>query len=302
MLLIGSRALGLRCRKALLREPLDFDFVTTREEFERFDLSKLGKLKKDPYEVDGGTKICVEGDSIAEFELVQTGSSNEVLLELAAAEVIKTSVGDVPSLDLLFAIKTSHRHKKNSPHFWKNFADWHSMKRCGAKIREEHKTFLKLREKESYAAQKHPSLAQNKESFFKDDGIAYKFVHDDLHKSVMLFDVPAYELYLKDGEEVQTDKNKFFALPLERRLAGVVEEALVLALERSLIPHPGVLSPEKAFMLALSKVCTSITSGYFRQFAYENGLDVIALYKATSSQFYEKFLSDVDSGKIREAL
>lgn len=102
---------------------------------------------------------------------------------------------------------------------------------------------------------------------------------------------------MKDGAEVQCDKAKFFACSREVQLAGVVEEAAVLAIERSLVPHPGVWSPKYAWKFALSKVCSSITSGWFREFAYENALDVLKLYPAN---YWDKFQKDVESGLVRK--
>jgi hypothetical protein len=80
------------------------------------------------------------------------------------------------------------------------------------------------------------------------------------------------------GEEVKASKQKFNSGPEKMRLNGVLEEAYVLALERSIIPHPGALTPKQAFDKALMKVCTSITSGWFREYAWENYYEVQKLY------------------------
>ena len=45
---------------------------------------------------------------------------------------------------------------------------------------------------------------------------------------------------------------------------------MVLTIERSLVPYPGKKTPEQAYLMALEKVCTSITSGWFREFVWEN--------------------------------
>ena len=101
---------------------------------------------------------------------------------------------------------------------------------------------------------------------------------------------------MKDGEQVLTDKAKFFACTREIQLAGVVEEAATLAIERSLLPHPGVWTPEYAWRFALAKVCSSITSGWFREFAYENALEILKLYP---NGYWEKFQQDRADGKVR---
>jgi len=297
-ILIGSRALALRAPSILLREPKDFDFVCTQNEFEDWVVNNKHKINlKKVYEVKQN-KMVIEGDVNCEFEIIQPNTSSYLLNELVAngKDTIKTSFGLVPNLDMLFTIKTSHRYKKNQLHFWKNCIDWHLMKNAGAKIRPEYQEFLKLREKETYTYS-HPKLNTNKEKFFADDNIQYIFDHDSIHQSIAIFDKPAYTFYQKDGAEVQCDKNKFFACPKEIQLAGVKEEAMVLSIERSLVPYPNVLTPDKAFKLALSKVCTSITSGWFREFAYNNALEVLKIYP---KNYWEKFQEKANQGLVKK--
>ena len=304
MILMGSRALALRAPYALFRKPLDFDFVCTKEEALTWldkNFSKIQITKEPYYEGFGESKdrkLIVEANTPIEFELVEPGTSSEILRQLVEhnSESLETPFGWVPTFDLLFTIKSSHKYLKNSPHFWKTLTDYHVMKKLGAKIRPEYQDFLKSRERETYAKQKHPSLMQTKENFFKDDGIQYVFEHDDIHESVKSLEKPAYRYYMKDGSEVFSDKKKFFACPRETQLLGVVEEAATLAIERSLVPHPNVWTPEYAWKFALAKVCSSITSGFFREFAYENALEVLKMYP---KNYWEKFQKDVSEGKVR---
>lgn len=248
------------------------------------------------YSVMDGKKMIVEGDTICEFELVIPGTSTEMLVDLVNkdTDTFETAFGNVPSLDMLFTLKSSHKYLKNSPHFWKTVMDYHRMKAVGAKVRPEYEAFLKVREKETYNYS-HPKLNVSKDNFFKDDSIQYVYDHDTIHQSVARFERPAYTYYMKDGAQVQTEKDKFFTCSRDIQLAGVVEESAVLAIERSLVPHPGVWSPEKAWHFALSKVCSSITSGWFRAFAYENIFEVIKLYP---NGYWEKFQKDVKSGLV----
>lgn len=41
-------------------------------------------------------------------------------------------------------------------------------------------------------------------------------------------------------------------------------------------------------MMALEKVCTSITSGWFREYAYENYYEVVAMYHKLGKNDYIK--------------
>lgn len=296
MIIVGSRALALRAPSLLHRKPNDFDFVCTKEEFNSW-MDKNGH-KVNPKKVyPEKNKMIVEGDSNCEFELIEKDSSSEMLEQLVKTDhdTFETSFGLVPSLDMLFTIKSSHKYLKNSPHFWKTLLDYHVMKMAGATVRNEYRDFLKVREKETYTYT-HPKLNTNKDNFFADDSIKYVYDHDTIHQSVARFDKPAYLYYMKDGAEVQCDKNKFFACSKEIQLAGVVEEAAVLAIERSLVPHPGTWTPKFAWKFALSKVCSSITSGWFREFAYENALQILKLYP---EGYWEKFQKDVESGLVK---
>lgn len=195
---------------------------------------------------------------------------------------------------MLFTIKSSHRYLKNSAHFWKTLKDYHKMKEVGAKVRPEWKRFLKQREKETYSYS-HPNLKVKKDEFFNPNQVEYVYDHDSIHRAVALMDRPAYTYYMKDGEEVSCSKEKFFSLPEKYRIAGHVEEACVLAIERSLVPYPGVLSPKKAWALAVSKVLTSITSGWFREWGYEN---VFKILEAYPDDYWQKFNLALEKGLI----
>jgi hypothetical protein len=298
MILIGSRALMLRCPQALRRKCVDFDFVATMDEAEMWvvdNCRKIGMTKR--YPEKNGTKMIVEGATNVEFDIIKPGNSSEMLQQLVEhnPESIETPFGWVPTLDMLFTIKSSHKYLKNSPHFWKTVADYHILKHLGAKVRPEYEAFLKLREAETYTYA-HPKLNVSKDNFFKDDNISYVYDHDTIHQSVAKFERPAYTYYMKDGAQVQTEKQKFFEVSQDIRLAGVVEEAAVLAIERSLVPHPNVWTPEYAWRFALSKVCSSITSGWFRAFAYEHIPEVLKLYP---TGYWEKFQADVEKGLVK---
>lgn len=120
---------------------------------------------------------------------------------------------------------------------------------------------------------------------------------------------PAYTFYMKDGSEVMTSKEKFFSVPEQIRLYGVYEEACVLALERSQIvnnmmvdvesgkvwfdPSRSGPTPRWSFEMALMKVCTSITSGWFREYAWENYDRVLDLYNSLGENDYvDRFIKN----------
>lgn len=296
MILIGSRALAIRAPNLLGRTPVDFDFVCTESEV-------LSWLSKNYHKVGGEqtyaekNKVIVRGKTNCEFEIIKPGTSSELLVNLVSndSNTLETPFGLIPNLDLLFTIKASHKYLKNSPYFWKTVVDYHILKMNGATIKPKYQQFFKLREKETYTYS-HPKLNQSKESFFSDDNINYIYDHDSIHEAVALYDRPAYTYYMKDGEAVQCDKSKFFSIDEKYRLAGVIEESAVLAIERSLVPHPGKMTPQKAWKFALSKVCSSITSGWFREYGYENILSILKMYP---DNYWDKFQNALNSNKIR---
>jgi hypothetical protein len=286
MILIGSRALKLRAGGLLDRTPVDFDFVASADrawdwlnDNERTGLGQYGK-------------IISEGEPPVEFDLVTKGSSNDWLDNNVGYDMV-TPFGRVPSLDILFTIKSSHKYRKDSPHFWKTLRDYHRMRAAGAKIIPE---LHKMREAESYAGQKHPKLNVMKKDFFAGDGVEYKYDHDDIHRAVKYLDRPAYTYYMRDGSQVMSDRTKFFDLPYETRIFGVLEECATLAIERSLVPFPGAMPPKQALLFAYSKVCSSITSGWFREFAYNEAPTVLRLM---DESYWTKFAAALQCGQIK---
>lgn len=297
MILIGSKALSFRSPQILFREPKDFDFICTQDELNIWiekNLKKINYTKIYPLH----NKVIIEGDVNYEFEIIKNNTSSELLndLVLKDKDTINTSFGLIPNLDILFTLKSSHKYLKNSLYFWKTLADYHKMKFVGAKVREEYKDFLKLREKETYLKQKHPKLNQNKKNFFAEDSVVYKYDHDSIHQSIKQFEKPAYQYFSINNQEVLSSKSKFLSCTHEIQLASVVEESAVLAIERSLVPFPDVMTEQNAWRYALSKICTSISSGWWREWAYDNVPDIVKLYP---EGYFNKFKEGLLNGIVK---
>src|SRR5258708_6032261 len=129
MILIGSRAASLRLGQAFTRKCVDFDWVCTQEEFDFWMEKNSAKVNPTKvYQQPEFHKIIVEGSTNCEFEIIQPGSSNELLVGLVEndPETIDTMFGKIPNLDLLFTIKDAHKYKKfhtSSHGFWKTAID-----------------------------------------------------------------------------------------------------------------------------------------------------------------------------------
>lgn len=301
MILIGSRALEKCCPGALIsRNFKDTDLIGTVDEVESFFRRHGIPMTY----VSKGKALGREDHLIYDVEVAWPGSSGRSLLEILEKNphlVHSTYSGGflVPVMDVLYALKMSHRYLRNSPHFLKTMRSIRAMRAMGAKVPEELEGWMVQRERETYWYQ-HPSLNRSKKDFFKDEVLKYVYDHDSIHEAVAIGDVPAYQLFKKDGAEVQTDRSKFESLPVRTRLNAVLEESYVLALERSVIPHGS--DPEKAFMMALEKVCTSITSGWFREFAWENYEAVVSRFhqlEVEGSGYFQKFTSGLERGIIK---
>ncbi len=304
MILIGSHALGYHIRSNRLCR--DFDVICSYEQFEVWiKIQKLNDSIIECYPIDKGKKMIVKTKSdIYEFEIAWDNSTAKEFATLVyrdkhTQERSIDNLGPVciPSLNALFTLKMSHRYLRNNPHFIKTMRDIQLMKAEGAVIPEEYKTWFKERQKSTYDYG-HPKLNQNKNGFFDmNQGVHYVYDHDTIHVAMAHLDKPAYEYYKSDKAEVMCSKEDFFNASEETRLYGVLEEAYVLALERSQIPFKDKVTPKRSFEIALEKVCTSITSGWFREYAYNNYDKVMSMY---NEDYVNKFWKAVDTGIVKK--
>jgi hypothetical protein len=305
MLLIGSRALVANNPELEgVRKTVDWDFICTIEQFTAWHKANKANLQFAVPTQQGKYYHARDKDGMNyEFELAWPGTSAAKLLDgytLNKVGECATAINE----DLLM-IKMCHRYKRNSPHFLKTMSDIIFLR---SKVKDSeyekwinllpNQLIVKLREEESYNYA-HPKLNVSSKDFFNGDGVQYVYDHDSIHLAVALMGdydgdkkwrVPAYTMYMKEGSEVMTSKEKFMSVPEKVRLYGVYEESCVLALERSQIPHglgkEGGPSPRWSFEMALMKVCTSITSGWFRAYAWENYHRVMELYNELGEDDY----------------
>lgn len=300
---IGSHAINrqlFKQRGFSLRRPMDLDLVGTLEQVEDFVARHYSHVSQ-RYTIDNGSKLIVKADtsllansSILEVELVTAGSTAEALqnIILSDSATLRTANLAYASLDVCYMLKMTHRYLKDNPHFLKTMNDIHALRSLGATIRPEFAEFVKSRERATYRYS-HPKLNQSKTNFFSGDGVEYVYDHDSVHESVKQGSQPAYTYFQSQQAEVMCDMNKFFELDRQIQLNAVYEESCVLALERSIVPFGSAYEP--AFVIALEKVCTSITSGRFREFAWENYREVRSMY---THDTFNKFFSDVAAGLV----
>lgn len=298
MLLIGSMA--LRNQGFDIGRPAgDVDYICTFDQFQRWTRDNKEIIRRCVPLSDTKFHVLSHSGMNYEFEIAWEGTAARKLLDIYEGH------GEA-SADWCYALKMSHRYLKDSVHFLKTMHDIQFLRTV---ISEEAQLIIdsdwfKQRELETYTYN-HPKLDVSKEQFFTGDGVQYVYDHDSIHLTVALLEgktphfgivhpTPAYSFYMKDGSEVMTSKEKFMSVSEKVRLYGVYEESCVLALERSQIPHGlGKVdgpTPRWSFEKALMKVCTSITSGWFREYAWENYDQVMALYNELGEDDYiERF-------------
>jgi hypothetical protein len=309
MLLIGSKAWELNLGCYLGRAAKDLDIICTKAEF----YALIARLKWESFyailkiKIQGNhgeihvkaDKVVIIEASFTDVDGYLTTSNNQLLYNLkdndflASRYVTELGWVDVPTDYILLALKESHKYK-GGVHFQKTRKDILTMRGdvvCGTKP-EWIKAWQQAREKATL--KKAPVLNQNKSTFFNEN-VPYLYDHDTIHEAVKHLYKPAYRYYMQDNAEVMSDKTKFESCSDIVKLYGVLEEAYVLALERAVIPHQ--TEHKKAFDIALEKVCTTITSGFFREYAWENYDNVQKLYH---DSYVNKFQSALEQGKIEK--
>lgn len=269
------------------REILDIDIIAPLKEGIEFAKKKLGEFRTYPV----SSKLWIyRNDSLVIEHLMPIGS-NKLIYEY----MIENNLEYIPP-ELSLAIKMSHRFKKtNKVEFLKTKNDIKMLRDHGIDYKDFDAIF-KMRQKEvlSYP---HPNLNQNKSEFFTDD-VGYVYDHDTIHESIKTMDKPAYQYFKPENNEVFCSKDMFDKLPYDIKHKSVIEESWVLTIERSIVPFR--ITDEDViknrFRHALQKVCTSITSGWFREFAWEDYDPVMNDYDIN---YYYRFKDGLKNGIIK---
>ena len=132
------------------------------------------------------------------------------------------------------------------------------------------------------------TLNKYPESFFNSK-VKRKYCHDMLHRSVMYFDEPMYKRILKNNHPVMVDQIKWTALSFDEKLKCAREEIYTIALERFIIPNDMKFCKHEAYRLALKKVVTTMTKGFFPLFIIDNYHILCKIDKDYILQFKETF-------------
>lgn len=240
-------------------------------------------------ESDSNIVLKTTSGHIFEGSIAWEGSSNADILKwvdgvsalgckgfLQSAQLLDVALDFYYAPDVLcWMLKESHKYK-DSVHFEKTRLDVLEYRKLKGTIHFDHKELneiLAKREEETYR----PAIKLNveKDNFFANDGIDYSICpHDTIHDFIALGYNPAYKKIQVPGSDVMCDKRLWVSSTLETKMHCVIEEARVIAIERGILPFGKTYVSDdealKLFKTALQKICTTLCSGWFREFAWIN--------------------------------
>ena len=309
MIVIGSQALKIGMANIipspdLGRTPVDLDLIGSHVDVGArlfINVAKLDLVKMTP------EKLLAKAPDgrMVEIEQVRPGTSSvlyfqwaETMTKLPTAEFYGVEM-QVASLAMLYSLKKSHRHSPRA--FEKHVKDYNWLREWhrGVDVFEKI-TALRYKETVERERLRTPSLQKTTKDFFDDKVSNRTFIHDQIHEVMAFGDRPMFEKIKIDPNKVACSKDKFNALPYMDRIKCVQEEAYVIALERAMIPMlfegEKIANPKEAYKWAVMRICTTLCSGWFREFALENYSDLISHY---DSHYVNKFLYAVEDGLIK---
>lgn len=297
MYITGSKALDTILGTPISLEK-DWDIIASESELKEINLSFMGKdyLK---LKTDLGLTEFINIDFLNNRQIC-SANSDKYQISVTLGNSLKTL--NVLDLDLLYVQKRSHLWRPNNfpKHIRelqriKDSIDFHGLDQSSYQLLQDRI----IQTKKSFK-DKVPSLNQTNEDFF-DDAVKKYYVHDDIHKIMAFYDEPIYEKLKVDKTLAKCEKNLWSNLNYDTQTKCVAEECFVIAVERFLIPKLEInerYMPEKmSFNKALEKVCTTLTSGWFRDFAIDNWKTIKELGESVS--FYSKFFKAVENKELK---
>lgn len=251
-LLIGSRALEYWSPDFKCKPNADWDIISLHE------------IKDDTKRIEHHAFNALGSSDLQRY-------ASDEYIDIAGQRVyIVTPIG-------LTIIKRSHLWRDLS--FQKHITHYHKhLAKYRAGFKEVDELILENRTKLTMAAypQGHPSLKKSVKDFF-DDYVEKKYNHDYLHELVAYHDKPLYTQLQRDSSSAWCDKDLWDKLSTADKIKCVAEEAQVIAIERFLVPSNWNYAPRHAYLKALDKVCTTLCSGWFREFAIDNYPEIFNL-------------------------
>ena len=137
--------------------------------------------------------------------------------------------------------------------------------------------------------QGNPNLLQTVEDFF-DDAVSKRYDHDYLHALFAYHAEPLYKKLQKDQSLAWCDKELWYNLSHADKIKCIAEEAYVISVERFLVPSNWSTASKLAFYKSLNKICTTLCSGWFRDFAIDNYSEVFNVFDSAKVEAVRQIL------------
>lgn len=313
MVILGSLAAYMN---GVYKTPNDKDIVATIKEW-----SLLFNIMKDDIKTatprNNKIQVVLHTGERMEVSLQHNNKSDEWLID-HQDEFNHTLLYGMdayyPPLELLFLTKKSHVHC-NLRHFDKTMHDYHELKELIGDIPEHYYDYYEMRKNEAEERYRHrtPSLNVSNDDFFdrSKDIVGYVFVHDSIHESVKHYDVPVYEMIKRDHSKALCEADMFHNLDDIKKVRCVQEEAYVIAIERYLLlDDSDNMTPYIAYKNALKRICTTLCSGFFRDYAINNYYKILDSYDPKYTDWFAhgynmrtvQQLDTVDDERVKKAM
>jgi len=307
LLLVGARAV-LHWFGADARSTSHWDLWFRADELDRWRVATGADLVRRDALPGGRTRsrFLIAGETVL-VDVGPAGGSEEAFIDvesgtqaLGAGPCPQAAVASPASLAL---IKRSHLYDPADWH--KHIVDYHFIKARidAASITSEPRAAGGQRLSEWRS--QHPedtgsgSLRIPNADFFANTRAALirAYQHDDLHQATCYGECPLYQKLKDDPSLAYVSGRRFEAMTHLERIRLVREETYAIALERVVIPSIELGRPwdaERAFQHALRRICTNLTTGWFRDFAIENYPEVCRF----DTDFVGRFMEALSRGKV----
>lgn len=309
MIVLGSKALHINLNNDPERfNRSDIDVVMSMDEFSAFITKNKPFMKKMAPTSANKYSVRLKNTRAQHYEIeIAFKGSSKWLLENEqhiAAGQFEDDCGNVfvvANTDILYATKKSHIHY--AIHYDKNMADYTLLKGvANSDALERYKEYYDLRcqEIKDRVSKKPPKLNRTNKEFFdrSQNVVGYVFVHDDIHEAIKHYDRPVYEMMKTDFSKAWCEKDMFHNLPHLYKIRCVQEEAYVIALERYIVLRKGNFdNPQLAYKAALQRICTTLCSGFFRDFAVEHYYEILNAY---DNSYVDTFKNKVAQGLVNK--
>lgn len=277
-MLIGSRALEYWSTDFKCRDDADWDVIcdeTTAKLFEgRVDIHDINKINN--------RDIAVNYTTPYKIVYVQDVPMN-----------LCNPLG-------LYILKRSHAWRERD--FDKTITHLHTLLSSARLfMNAEDSRLLEERIKLTKAELGHraPSLNKTNAAFF-DDPVTKVYEHDWLHELAAYTDSPMYTKMKRNAEMAWCEKDMWEAFSLKEKLDCTAEEVYVIACERFQIPTNWDGRYKRSYMAALKKVCTTLTSGWFRDFAIDNYPQLVEKFDVNKFEdIKQKIEKGINDGSVR---